>query len=98
MIKVIVGCKVRKGEDIQPILQKFRSHAITYPGFVGAENLVNEKDSSIIAVISTWEKAEDWRIWEKSAIRQELLRQIRTLLEEEPKVTVYRIMPTVRWG
>lgn len=97
MIKVIIGYKLKEGADIQPILLKFRSHAMQYPGFIGAENLLSAKDSSIVATVSTWEKVEDWRIWEKSKIRQELLRQTERLLVEEPKVTIYRTMPTARW-
>jgi len=97
MIKVIVGYKVRRGENIEPILHELRSNAMTYPGFVGAENLISEKDTSIVAVISTWEKAEDWRVWEKSTIRQKLLRQAETILVEEPRITVYRTAPTARW-
>ena len=98
MIKVIVEYKVKRGEDIQPILLKLRSHAITYPGFVAAENLISDKDSSIIAVVSTWAKVEDWRIWEKSKIRQELAREAEGLLKEEPRATTYRIMPTATWS
>jgi len=97
MIKVVVGHKVKEDADIQPILFKLRSHAMQYPGFVGAENLLGEKDNSIVILISTWEKIEDWRIWEKSKVRAGIYRQAETLLEEEPKVTIYRIMPVQRW-
>ena len=97
MIKVIIGHKVKAGADIQPILLKLRSLAIQYPGYVSAENLIGEKDSSIVVVISTWDKAEDWKIWEKSRIRAEIYRQAEMFLEEEPKVTVYRIVPAQRW-
>jgi len=96
MIKVIIGYKVKRDVDLQPILLKLRLHAMTYPGFMGAENLISEKDSSIVAMVSTWEKVEDWRVWEKSKIRQELLREAETLLMEEPEATIYRVMPTVR--
>ena len=96
MIKVIVGYKLTVGADINPILFKLRSHAMQYPGFMGAENLRSYKDSSIVAVVSTWENVEDWRTWEQSKLRQELLREAETLLVEKPKVTIYRMMPTVR--
>lgn len=98
MIKVVIGHKVKKGADIQPILMKLRSHAMQYPGYVGAENLLGEQDTSIVVLISTWEKAEDWRIWEKSKIRAELYQQAETILEEEPKVTVYRVVSAQRWA
>jgi antibiotic biosynthesis monooxygenase (ABM) superfamily enzyme len=97
VIKVFAGYKLKAGADIRPILLKLRSYAMTYPGFVGAENLTSAKDSSIVAMLCTWEKVEDWEIWERSEIRQELLRQAAKLLEEEPRVTIYRIIPTSRW-
>ena len=97
MVKVIVGYKVKKGADIQPILLKLRSHAIQYSGFVGAENFVREKVSSIIMVVYTWQSVNDWREWEKSKIRQGLLKEAKTLLEDEPRVTIYTVAPTVRW-
>ena len=97
MIKVIIGCKVRDGVDIQPMLLKIRSHAMTYPGFVGAENLLSEQDNSIVATVSTWEGVENWSLWEDSKISQEIFRETRLLLVEEPKITIYRIIPTVRW-
>jgi heme-degrading monooxygenase HmoA len=98
MIKVMTGYKVTKGEDIQLILPKLGSHAMQYPGFKGAESLLSEKDSSIVIMVSTWEKTEDWRTWEKSKIGQDLLRQAETFLVEEPRVTIYRIMPKMVWA
>jgi heme-degrading monooxygenase HmoA len=98
MIKVITGYKVSKGKDIRPILLKLRSHAMQYPGFRGAENLLSEKDSSLIVMVGAWDKAEDWRVWEESAIGQDLLRRAATFLAEEPPVTIYRVMPTRIWA
>jgi len=97
MIKVIVGYKLKKSANIQPILLKLRSHAMTYRGYVGAENLLSEQDISIVAMVTTWEKVEDWRSWETSKAKQEILREAEAILAEEPRVTIYRIIPTVRW-
>lgn len=97
MIKVIVGYKLKMGADILPILLKLRAGAMTYAGFIGSENLLSEQDISVVATISTWQKAEDWRLWESSMTRQEILRELEDLLVEEPKVTLYTIIPTIRW-
>ena len=97
MIKVFIGHKVKEDADIQPILLKLRSHAMQYPGFVGAENLLGEKNITIVILTSTWENAADWKAWENSNIRAELYRQAEALLEEEPKVTIYRIASAQRW-
>ncbi len=67
MIKVIRGYELKNGVDIESIFLKLRSHALTYPGYVGGENLVSEQNSRIVAMLSTWESAEQWRLWETSA-------------------------------
>lgn len=96
MIKVIRGYKMKKRADIQPMLLKLRSHALTYPGFVGGENLVSEQNSRIVAMLSTWENAEQWRLWEESTMVQEILIGINSLIIGKPRVTVYKIMPTTK--
>jgi len=97
MIKVIVGYRVKDGADIQPVLLKIRANAMQYSGFVGAETLVRRKDGTVIIVITTWESVKDWREWDSSNIKKGLLREMRELLEDEPRVTTYSVKPTVRW-
>jgi len=97
MIKVIVGYRVKKGADIKPLLLKLRMDAMQYPGFVGAENLMNRRDSSIILVISTWDRAENWIAWEKSKVGAELLKEIEPLVEDQTRVAIYDIIPTKKW-
>ena len=97
MIKVIVGYRVKKGADIKPLLLKLRMDAMQYPGFVGAENLANRRDSSIILVISTWDRAENWIAWEKSKVGAELLKEIGPLVEDQTRVQIYDIIPTKKW-
>ena len=94
MIKVMVGYKVKDITQIQPILLKIRSQAMTYRGFVMSEVLLSQSDVSLVAVEKTWDRIEDWKEWEKSALRQSLLREAEKFLLEEPRVTIYRIMPT----
>jgi heme-degrading monooxygenase HmoA len=97
MIKVIIGYRMKEGADILPMLMKLRSHAMTYPGYIGAENLMNNKDVSIVAIITTWEDVEYFRDWEKSRARRAIMKEFKKILAEEPKVTVYRMIPTKRW-
>ena len=97
MIKGVVGYKVMIYRDLEPILMKLRSHAMQYPGFLSAESLVSEVDSSVVVMMSTWETIEHWRIWMKSRITQDLLRQSESFLKEKPRITAYRIVPTVEW-
>jgi heme-degrading monooxygenase HmoA len=98
MIKVIVGYRLKVGADIQPVLIKLRSYAMTFHGFIGAENLINIQDSAIVAMVSTWENADDWRMWEDSKIRKQILKEAEAILLEKPRVTIYRLMPTTGWS
>lgn len=97
MIKGIIGYKVLHYKDIEPILMQLRSHAMQYPGFVSAENLLSEKDFSVVIMISTWETIENWRTWAESRITKDLLRQAKAVAVGSARLTAYRTMPTVEW-
>ena len=97
MIKVIVGYRVKEGADIKPLLLKLRMNAMQYAGFVGAENLIHRRDSSLILAISTWERVENWIAWEKSKVRAELLKEVEPLVEDQTRVAIYDIIPTRKW-
>ncbi|MFO7996850.1 MAG: antibiotic biosynthesis monooxygenase [Dehalococcoidia bacterium] len=97
MIKGIVGCKARNGEDVRPLLLKLGSHAMQYPGCMSVENFVSDVDSSVVIVISTWETIESWRLWVTSRITQDLLRQAEALQQAKSRITAYRIIPAAEW-
>jgi len=97
MIKGIIGYKVLRYKDVEPILMQLRSHAMQYPGFVSAENLVSEEDLSVVVMISTWETVENWRAWVESRVTQDLLYQAKAVVMQAARITSYRTMPTVEW-
>jgi len=97
MVKGIIGYKALSYRDAGPILMKLRSHAMQYPGFISAENLVREEDYSVVMMISTWETIGNWKTWVGSKGTQELLRQARAVVMGAPRISAYRAMPTVEW-
>jgi len=97
MIKGIIGYKVLSYKDVEPILMKLRSHAMQYPGFVGAENLVSEEDLSVVIMISTWDTMENWKTWVDSRRTQDLLKEAKSVVMGTARVTAYRSVPTVKW-
>lgn len=97
MIKGIIGYKVLNYKNVEPILMQLRSHAMQYPGYIGAENLVSEEDFSVVVMISTWETLENWKAWVESRRTRELLRQAKTVVMQAARITAYRTMPTVEW-
>lgn len=97
MIKVINGYKLKRGADLQPVLLKLRELAMSYPGYIGADNLVSDKDPSIVAIITTWDNVEQWQNWQDSRRRADIMKEAEPLLEEELRVSVYRVITTARW-
>ncbi len=97
MIKVINGYKLKRDADLQPVLLKLREHAMSYPGYIGADNLMSDKDPSIVAIITTWDNVEQWQNWQESKRRAEIMKEAEPLLEEELRVSVYRVITTARW-
>ncbi|MGQ9546486.1 MAG: antibiotic biosynthesis monooxygenase family protein [Dehalococcoidia bacterium] len=97
MIKGIIGFKTLNYKELESILMKLRSHAMQYPGYVGAENLVSEEDFAVVVMISTWETIETWRTWVESRVTQDLLRQARKVTAGAARITAYRTMPTTEW-
>jgi heme oxygenase (mycobilin-producing) len=97
MIKGIVGYKVLRYKDLEPILMKLRSHAMQYPGFLGAENLISEEDLSVVMMITSWQTMENWKSWTQSKVTQDLLEQAKAVVIGVARLTAYRTMPTVEW-
>jgi heme-degrading monooxygenase HmoA len=101
MIRGIIGYEVSSYKDVEPIFRQLRSHAIQYPGFISAENLVSEEDQSVIVMITTWEKMENWRTWTKSRKTKDLLRQLKkanAVMMGAARLTAYRTLPTAEWS
>ena len=97
MIKVIEGHKGKPSVTMQPLFLKFRGAAMQYPGFIGAENLVNRIDGSIVLFISTRDTLENWRLWENSRVRTELYQEAEELSADDPRVSIFTLVPT-HWG
>jgi heme-degrading monooxygenase HmoA len=101
MIRGIIGYQVSSYKDVEPIFKQLRSHAMEYPGFVSAENLVSEEDQSVIVMVTTWEKMENWTTWTESGKTRDLLRQLKeakAVVIGAARLTAYRTLPTVEWS
>lgn len=97
MIKVIEGYELKKGADIQPLFLKLRSCAMTFPGFISAEHIRSVKGTPIAALLYNWKRREDWKAWESSKLRQQMLQEAEALLVSESRITIYEVVPTSAW-
>ena len=83
--------KKKKDANIESILAKLRSNAMTYQGFVSNENLVKQEDESIVVMTSVWDRNIDWSAWFTSKLCANLIRELEPLLEEPPRVNIYSV-------
>jgi heme-degrading monooxygenase HmoA len=98
MIKGVIGYKAADYKNVEPILMQLRSYAMQCSGFISAEFLVSEGDYSVGIMISTWETMEDWTKWVESKGTLTLLRRAKTAVTGTPRITAYRMLPTVEWS
>ncbi|MFH0913962.1 MAG: antibiotic biosynthesis monooxygenase [Chloroflexota bacterium] len=93
MIKVLLERRVRRKNlpKLMEYLKDIRSAALRQPGYVTGETLVRGDDPVDVLVIGTWISEEHWKAWSTSQERIELEDMICSLLEEDVKVSVYKI-------
>jgi len=93
MIRVIITRQVMQREKMSVLLREVRAAVMPYPGYVSGEILISTEDRNVVAVISTWRSLADWKRWEKSEQRSNILRRIEPILVAPPFIETYEIIP-----
>lgn len=93
MIKVLLERSVNreKYDQLLGLIKDLRAEALHQPGYMTGETLVSENDIVKVLVISTWVSEEHWKAFLTTEQRIELEAMVDGLLEEEVKVSVYRV-------
>jgi heme-degrading monooxygenase HmoA len=98
MVKVVLEHRTRDKEGAQKlikVIKEVRAEASKRPGFISGETLVDKDDPRHVMVISTWQKAEDWRVWDEDPVRIRMRKRIEELLTEP--YTVVTMNAEVIW-
>jgi len=82
-----------KQEEVFELLRQLRSRAVLQPGYLSGETLFSASRSGAHLVISKWRNLKDWRAWEKSGERREILSKIDRLLKSPAVVNLYLDSP-----
>jgi heme oxygenase (mycobilin-producing) len=90
-IKVILYRRVPvdKASKLRPLLGRLRALALTQPGYISGETLMNSEDPEEYLVLSTWMSEDDWNAWFHNEKRAELQQQVDDLLGRETLYQVY---------
>ncbi len=66
-----------------------RSLAMSQPGYVSGETLMNADDPEEYIVISTWSNEDNWNEWLKNEVRMDIQDRIDQLLGRRTMYQVY---------
>jgi heme oxygenase (mycobilin-producing) len=99
MIRVVLEHKARDEEHARKLIEaidQVRAEACRQHGFISGNTLVNVHDPFHIVVVSSWQKLDDWKVWDESRIRKEMLPLIEDNLAEP--YTAVSITENVIWN
>jgi len=90
-VQVIIKRKliIDNPEEIFPLFSELRSRAKQQPGYIDGMTLKNIDKSGEYMVISTWDTAEDWKVWYQSKERRDIQGQIDSLIGEKTHYSIY---------
>ncbi|MBF0240418.1 MAG: antibiotic biosynthesis monooxygenase [SAR324 cluster bacterium] len=90
-VKIIILRRVNKEQEeaMRPLLLKMRSMAMTQPGYISGETLINFDDPEEHLVISTWKTLDDWNKWLESPARGDLQHKVDEALGRETLYQIY---------
>ena len=90
-VKVLIWRSVQedKSEQVFELLKRIRIKAISQPGYISGETLVNHYNPRNMVVISIWQSIENWINWLESGERIEIDRKLEELLEKPAQCEVY---------
>lgn len=89
-VRVFIKRHFKQGQADKALdlLAEFRKSAMTQPGHVSGETLVNHYDANCAVVVSTWASIDDWIRWQNSEDRDRNEALIEELLD---RPTVYEV-------
>lgn len=91
MIKVLMErhCKSGNDEELRKLLEELRSKALQKNGSYSYETLRSVDDSSVWLSIAAWTFVEEWKAWQNSPERREIVSKIEGLLTEPVRESIF---------
>lgn len=92
MIRVTVERQLKNKGDIGRILTDLHMIAVLQKGHISNETWIDVKNNYNITVFSTWQRLEDWKAWEQSKERANIISRMDPLLAKKPQIRIYEVM------
>ncbi|MFW5825700.1 MAG: antibiotic biosynthesis monooxygenase family protein [Marinobacter sp.] len=70
--------------------RKILQSAVSAPGFVSGETLANAHDPNHRITLANWRSEADWDHWYHSEERQQLLGEVKPMMDQDEKITILR--------
>ncbi len=90
-VRVIIEREVEPGREasLQYLMMQARSKALKAKGYISGETLRALDNPNKFLVLSNWNSAEDWKVWESDPERAKLQMEMAPLLLGREKCTIY---------
>jgi heme-degrading monooxygenase HmoA len=90
-VRIIIDRKVKKGKESEfsELLKQLRSKAVSSKGYISGETLRALSDHHNYIVISTWQRADDWKNWEKDPEKKKIQARIEKIMVRPTKTKIY---------
>ena len=92
MIRVLIERHIAESLELayEERARKYIQHAVSAPGFVSGETLVDSRDQNHRFTLSTWRSETDWLRWKRSEERRALMAELIPMMDQDEKITVLK--------
>lgn len=92
-VKVLIKRKVKNGKlnEASKLLIKARYAAMSQQGYISSETLTDCYNPNNVAVISMWQKIENWNQWKNSDVRSKNEAEFEALLDAPTEYETYNL-------
>ena len=87
LIKRFIGQEV--AQAVRPLIVELRINAMQQPGYISGETLKCIDRPGEYLVVSTWQSAKEWTMWQNSQARKMLEERIAAITGSPTEYTTY---------
>ncbi|WP_223670677.1 antibiotic biosynthesis monooxygenase family protein [Kangiella shandongensis] len=90
MVRIIIERNILDGklDDYHALIRQAKNKASNMPGFLSGEIFHVRECPNQVIVMSCWDSFDTWEVWAESEERQDLLDEMRPLLQSDEKIMV----------